>query len=403
MELSVSCLPDGIRPGRTEVVERKGRGHPDTVCDALAERFELELARFYRDRTGLIHHHNVDKALLWSGVAHPRFGGGEVIEPIEIFLAGRATLDVDGLRVPVEELAVEGSRAWLKENLHALDPERHVSVRPLVRPGSADLVDLYKRGAKSGIWLANDTSIGVGYAPLSELERCVQAVERTISAAALERGELAVGEDVKVMGVRRDGAIRLTVGCAFVDRHLEDLNAYLDAKEGVAKRARDTARAATGSDVSVEVNAADDPEAGSIYLTVTGTSAEAGDDGGAGRGNRANGLITPGRPMTLESVAGKNPITHVGKLYNLLAGLISASLVGELPEVREAQCLLVSQIGRPIREPQIADVVLACQEPEASVRERVSELVLDHLARVDTLSQELLLGSLAIDRWPLRQ
>lgn len=68
------------------------------------------------------------------------------------------------------------------------------------------------------------------------------------------------------------------------------------------------------------VNTADDPDSGYVYLTVTGTSAESGDDGQAGRGNRANGLITPFRPMTLEAVAGKNPITHVGTLYNVLAG-----------------------------------------------------------------------------------
>ena len=260
-QLTLTCGSVGAGAGPAEVVERKGLGHPDTICDALAERLGLALSRFYLERLGAIHHHNVDKALLWSGVARPRFGGGEVLEPLEVFLAGRATLEVGDVRVPIEELAVEGSRAWLGKHLHALDPEAHARVRPLVRPGSADLVELYARGAKTGRWLANDTSCGVGYAPLSELETVVDRVERTLSAAARERGQLEVGEDVKVMGVRHEGGIRLTVGTAFVGRHLRDLDAYLAARDGVAEMAREAAATVTAADVAVAVNAADDPAA----------------------------------------------------------------------------------------------------------------------------------------------
>ena len=405
MELSLSCRSAAEPTAGVEVVERKGLGHPDTICDALAERLSQALCRFYLERFGAIHHHNVDKALLWSGVSRPRFGGGEVVEPLEIFLAGRATLELGGVRVPVEELAVEGSRAWLREHLHALDAEAHVRVHCLVRPGSPDLVELYRRGWKSGIWLANDTSCGVGWAPLDELERVVDRVERALSAAARERGRLEVGEDVKVMGVRSGGRLRLTVGCAFVDRFLRDGEAYRAAKDFLAQLAREAARTAIGRDVDVQVNAADDPAAGSYYLTVTGTSAEGGDDGQAGRGNRVNGLIAPGRPMTMESVAGKNPVTHVGKLYNLLASLIAQALVEELPEVAEARCLLLSQIGRPVRDPQVADVALGCREPTPSeaLAGRVEAVVRDHLTRADRLWQELLEGRIALDRWPLRQ
>jgi S-adenosylmethionine synthetase len=388
-----------------EVVERKGLGHPDSICDALAERLSLALSRCYLERFGAIHHHNVDKALLWSGVARPRFGGGEVRAPLEIFLAGRATLEVGGDRVPVEELAVEGSRAWLREHLHALDPLAHVVVHPLVRPGSPDLVELYERGWKSGVWLANDTSCGVGWAPFDELETVVDRVERTLSASARERGRLEVGEDVKVMGVRSEGGIRLTVGCAFVDRFLRDREAYLAAKDAVARLAEQTARSATGCDVAVEVNAADDPAVESFFLTVTGTSAEGGDDGEAGRGNRVNGLIAPGRPMTLESAAGKNPVTHVGKIYNVLASLVAEALVESLPEVAEARCLLLSRIGQPVRDPQIADVTVWCHEPTppAVLEARVESVLRDHLARADRLGEELLAGRLALDRWPLRR
>jgi S-adenosylmethionine synthetase len=404
VKLSLSCV-SGPAPAGVEVVERKGLGHPDTICDALAERLSLGLSRFYRERFGAIHHHNVDKALLWSGVSRPRFGGGRVLEPLEIFLAGRATLEVGGVRVPLEDLAVEGSRAWLREHLHAFDAEAHAVIRPLVRPGSADLVALYERGSRSGVWLANDTSCGVGWAPFDELEGVVDRVERALSSAARERGRAEVGEDVKVMGVRDEGGIRLTVGCAFVDRFLGDAGAYLEAKEGVARLAREAALAVTRRDVAVEVNAADDPAAGSFYLTVTGTSAEGGDDGQAGRGNRVGGLIAPGRPMVMESAAGKNPVTHVGKLYNVMAPLIATALVEELPEVAEAGCLLLSRIGWPVADPPIVDVRLRCHEPTpvGALSERVEAAVRGQLAGADRLFEELLDGRIVLDRWPLRR
>ncbi|MDH3580293.1 MAG: hypothetical protein OEM91_06670, partial [Hyphomicrobiales bacterium] len=98
-----------------EIVERKGIGHPDTICDMLSEQLSVALSRHYQERFGLILHHNVDKALLTAGHAEAAFGGGEVIEPIDIYLSGRATTDVKGEAVPVEELARESASAWFGE------------------------------------------------------------------------------------------------------------------------------------------------------------------------------------------------------------------------------------------------------------------------------------------------
>jgi S-adenosylmethionine synthetase len=99
-----------------EIVERKGLGHPDSICDALAETLSGNLCRAYRRRFGEILHHNVDKALLRGGQATARFGGGSVLAPIDIYLAGRAVSAVGNDAVPIEEIVVEGSRAWLKAN-----------------------------------------------------------------------------------------------------------------------------------------------------------------------------------------------------------------------------------------------------------------------------------------------
>ena len=349
-----------------EIVERKGLGHPDTICDMLSEQLSVALSRYYLDQFGLILHHNVDKALLAAGQSEPRFGAGRIVEPMRIFLSGRATMDVHGKSVPVRDLAEHCARAWFRENMHAMDIEKGIQLHCLLRPGSSDLVDLFVRQRDAGLFLANDTSIGVGYAPLTELERIVLAVERRLNALDFKAEFPASGEDIKVMGVRESNRIVLTISCAFIGRYLSDIAAYVDAKEHLRAVAHETAMQMTSKELMVQLNAADNLVNGSVFLTVSGTSAEAGDDGQTGRGNRPNGLITPCRPMTLEAMAGKNPVTHVGKLYSASASRMAHAIVAEVPGITEAECYLVSQIGTPIDRPHLTHVRVRGAERELS-------------------------------------
>lgn len=392
LKVDVSRLPEPGTPS-FEMVERKGIGHPDTLCDTLAEHLSNALSQFYLERFGMILHHNVDKVLLRGGVSRPRFGGGSVVEPIEIYLAGRATRCFKGVDVPVETLAMECSRDVLKRTFHALDAERHVKIHCLVRPGSDDLVDLFARQQRAGgVWLANDSSIGVGYAPLSPLERNVLALDERVAAAARQTRP-AFGEDLKLLAMRRGRDKFVTVACAICDHYVRDLPAYLGEKRHLAAMAAEV----FGRDAEVTVNAADDPDAGSVYLTVTGTSAEAGDDGQTGRGNRLNGLITPGRPMTMESVAGKNPVSHVGKLYNYAARSIAEAAVSRIEGVAAAECYLASRIGTPVAEPRLAHVRLTTPDGKLPRASRVDEIVRETLASLDSLWRSLL-GSTSL--WP---
>jgi S-adenosylmethionine synthetase len=396
MELSVMPLTSSVGDLDLELCEHKGLGHPDTICDALAERLSVVLCEYYIAHGGTVLHHNVDKALLLGGAARAAFCGGEVLAPIEIHLAGRATLEVEGARVPIEEIARESAVDWLREHLHALDPMRHVKLHCLARPGSHDLVDVYRRRTEAR--LANDTSLGAGYAPLSPLERAVLAAARVLRTMSTDPATPEVGEDVKVMGIRRGDRARLTVSCAFVGRYLRSLADYAASRARVAEGVAAAARAESGLELEVEVNAADDLARGSVFLTVTGTCAEAGDDGQVGRGNRVNGLITPMRPMTLEAAAGKNPVTHVGKLYNLLAHAIAASLVAELPGVAEAHCHLVSRIGHPIGDPPFAGLRLRTVDgrPAEELAAAAESVVRDRLARIDELTERIVAGRIAV-------
>ena len=381
-----------------EIVERKGIGHPDTICDALAEELSRTLCRFYLDKFGIVMHHNVDKVLLAGGTSQPHFGGGEVIAPIEIFLAGRATCEYRGIIVPIDDLVNESCTQWLLSHFHALDPERHIKLHSLIRPGSIDLVELYLRQEQTGVALANDTSCGVGYAPLSELERLVLDVEKLLNSTDTKQAHPEIGEDIKVMGVRREEGFELTVACAFIDRYLSSLDDYAAKKSNLISLVKQAIKSESNMQLRVDVNTADDIDKGSVYLTVTGTSAESGDDGEVGRGNRVNGLITPYRPMNMEAAAGKNPVTHVGKLYNLVAQRVAETLTQELEEVQEAYCFLVSRIGMPITEPQVADLQLVLQDSQTvdAVRSHAEEIVHEQLADINQLRQALLEGSVTV-------
>ena len=394
MDLIVSRLALDERP--VEMVERKGSGHPDSICDALAQTLSRNLCRHYLDRFGTILHHNVDKVLLCGGRSYAKFGGGEVLLPIELYLAGRATTSIGNQSIPVEEIAIEGSRRWLRDHLHALEVDRHVVIHSKVRQGSRDLMHLFARGHNE-IAHANDTSIGVGYAPMSRVERLVLRIDQMLNEQG-RSSRPAWGEDTKVMAVRRGEALSITVACAMVGRHLANLDVYLAETAEIRRQVERLATGAGFTDASVRVNAADVAAAGSVYLTVTGTSAEAGDDGEVGRGNRINGLITPYRPMSLEAAAGKNPVSHVGLLYNLAARQAAEQIVSSVPEIAGAECYLVSEIGQPITAPAVAHLRLATRvgRPVDEFRAKAEGIVRATLHDLPKLAERMAFGELQL-------
>jgi S-adenosylmethionine synthetase len=257
---------------------------------------------------------------------------------------------------------------------------------------------VFSRDTDGDIPLANDTSIGVGYAPMSPLELLVLASEKHINGRNREHDHPAWGEDVKIMGVRHRDAVCLTVACAMIGRYLAHIDDYFAEKAAIKKIVLDLAMQHGFSQCDVSVNAADNPSEGSVYLTVTGTSAEAGDDGQVGRGNRVNGLITPCRPMSLEAAAGKNPLTHVGKIYNVLAREIAETLVATVPQIAAAQCLMVSRIGSPVTNPAILQVKLATRNglPVSQFMQRVEDITADRLAGVPKLIDDFIAGKIGL-------
>ncbi|MFC7212505.1 methionine adenosyltransferase [Saliphagus sp. GCM10025334] len=383
-----------VEDQEVEIVERKGIGHPDSICDGIAESVGSALAREYLDRVGKVLHFNTDETQLVAGEAAPAFGGGEVVDPIYILIVGRATKHYDGQTIPTERIALTAAREYLEAEIPKLTFGEDVVVDVKLGEGSGDLQDVFGEDEVQ-VPMANDTSFGVGHAPLSETEQIVYNAEQRLNREfAAENPYL--GSDVKIMGKREGDSIDVTVAAAMIDEHVPDMDAYVDAVASVREYVADVASEYTDRDVSVYVNTADAVEAGSIYLTVTGTSAEQGDDGSVGRGNRANGLITPNRSMSMEATSGKNPVNHIGKIYNLLSTDIAENVVSEVDGIRDLRVRLLSQIGRPIDEPHVADVHVVTEDNVdlETVRPEIEAIVDDGLANVTDITQRVIDGEL---------
>ena len=397
MELVIEEGGRATAERRFEIVERKGLGHPDSMCDSIMEAAARTLANEYLEHFGQVQHFNLDKALLASGKSSPRFGGGTVDEPMRFVFGDRAMSDVAGHRIPVADLVEETARAWFKTHLRFVDPEKHVVFQSELGEGSAELVSLYDADAPRAP-RANDTSIGVGVAPTTETERLVLETESFLNANAFKNRFPETGEDVKVMGVRQGRRLDLTVALAFVDRFIADEAAYFGKKREVEDElaAHLRSRLEQLDPLAIRINTLDSPGRGAdgAYLTVTGTSAESADSGEVGRGNRLLGFTSVTRPASGEAVAGKNPLCHVGKIYNHLAQR-AADRIASLEAVAEASTFLVSQIGARLDEPQFVSVNLVlCPEAHLSdVRTDIETIFSQTLAEAPHFATDWLRGT----------
>lgn len=367
-----------VNDSPVEIVERKGIGHPDSLCDGIAERISRDYCRWCEENLGVLLHHNFDKVQLVAGEVKVGFGGGHMIKPIRIQIAGRGTSVYDGQKLPMDYLAIEAARSHLRDTMRYLDPVTQVVINCYAGQGASELVSAVEHVE------ANDTSFGVSHWPQSHLEYTVYETAQYINYRLIN--DLPVGEDVKVMGCRTGDNITLTVALPFIAARIKDPKEYGEAKDSAQAEIQAFSNTLIEGKrkVVVDVNTADNAKRGDFYLTLTGTSAECGDDGSVGRGNRVNGLITPFRPASLEAACGKNPISHVGKVYNALALLAAQDIVKQIPTVAEVSVYVLSQIGHPLDQPLVATALVRPKDGQMtpSIEKDVLDVLDQHLANV---------------------
>lgn len=381
---------------KVEVVERKGLGHPDYICDSIMNQVSVELSKEYMQRFGAIMHHNIDKGLLVAGEVKTKFGGGVILKPMRIIFGDRATFEVGGEIIDVKSIAIDTAKKWLQDNLRFVKPDS-VEYQVEIAAGSAELTDIFKR--KDTILGANDTSAAVGYAPMTPTENVVLETERFLNSPDFKKRFPESGEDIKVMGLREGNDLQLIVADSLVDMFIESEKEYFRKKEELLEEIKTYVAERTDLETSVALNTLDRDGRGmgGIYLTVTGTSAEDADSGQVGRGNRVNGIIPLNRPVSSEAAAGKNPVSHVGKIYNVLSHRIANEIYINVPDIKEVYVWLLSQIGEPIDQPRIAAAQVIMERGSlGDVEKEVNEVIDKELANIQEFCMELAYGKIPV-------
>ena len=184
-------------------------------------------------------------------------------------------------------------------------------------------------------------------------------------------------------------SIEVTTCIPFIGRYTPSIDFYQEKVKWLKEIIEQEVKNLVNNQYSlnIAINNRDVIEMNEVYLTATGSSVESGDEGMVGRGNRVNGVISMTNPMSMEAASGKNPIYHIGKLYNVLAQDV-ASKIYNLYKVA-CKVYLVSQTGRDLRDPWQCVVVLdsrKCSEKD------ISDLVKKELSDIQNLSNDLIFG-----------
>lgn len=381
----------GINDRQFEVVERKGMGHPDTICDGLAEEISIEYSRYCLENFGCILRHMIDKISVTGGLTQVTFGGGKMISPAKIHLKGRFTDSVGDIKIPYKEISrsvilkqFEKIYSNFSEDQIIIEDNTHFSPGPgIIFDKSGD-----SRNVRKGFFInqteetikyhnnelrSNDTSTTVCYYPVSALEKIVRDLENYLNSEEIKQNYPYIGTDIKIMGKRDGSNISLTLCVPLISKYVDSIDEYNKKIKIVHDLANDflvDARSVYCIDLSINTRDREDKD--DLYLTLLGSALESGDEGSVGRGNRIHGVIPFTRNFTTEAACGKNPVYHIGKIYSAFAYAI-AKYVYENFNI-ENTVYLTSQIGRSINNPWAISID-TCVEIDNIMRKNISEYV----------------------------
>lgn len=394
------------KPGiKFEVVERKGLGHPDTLADKLAENLSVQYSKYTLEKFGAILHHNFDKTGLLGGASFVKFGKGYLTKPIRVLLNGRASNKFGQTIIPVEEILRETVEKMITESLPNIDPNKdidiHYNLSTASSPGKTD--EKRSQEGTRKYWFeprnlddlkelkslnSNDTSLGCAYWPLSTLENMVLSIETYLNSREFNNINPWCGSDIKIMGTRTKDQANITLCIPQIANHVISVDQYRNNLMFAVNEIKKIIlnNGFNGNNINININTRDDYAVSELYLTATGSSIESGDEGLVGRGNRINGLITPNRPMSIEGACGKNPVYHIGKLYNIAAQEIAKKIYERYHLYNEVY--LISQSGRLLIDPWLCTVFLA--NIDEKLNNEIKLLIREYLPTISQITNKLI-------------
>ena len=371
-----------------EVVERKGVGHPDTLADGIAELSSISYSAYCLREFGAILHHNLDKVGVFGGLARFDWTHGEHVRPLRIVFGGRASMRFGTAHVPVQDILEAAAKEYLQ---YALPGLRHAPV---------EFIHLTSDSSKFDRWFSpnslgdlpeyrnakcNDTAYVVGSAPFTTAERIAFEVE------ALLREYTWAGSDIKVLVVRHKDKYRVTVCVPALVGHFQSAADYMDTLNHTEEAVRTHIMTAHFlDDLNLAINAharlANSDPASAGYVTLSGSAIDYGEDGLVGRGNARTGLIQPNRRHGNETLFGKNPTYHVGKVYGYFVDSIAAriSRAGT-----DCECTMSTRNGAPLNRPETCSVTVAMPIDSDFIRRIINETLESHDFGLRLVSERL--------------
>jgi S-adenosylmethionine synthetase len=383
-------------------------GTPGHARRSSRRRLSRAYSRYTQGRFGAVLHHNFDKLAILGGASEVRYGEGRMVSPVRVLVNGRAARLCGDNEIPVDKLLRTTTEEFFAERLPELDGHLSIELNVTNNPSpgavhTADgpppersswfaprsLDDLRERH----VLLANDTSLGTGWAPENQLEKFAHDLFDHLSGPSMFRQtHVWCGSDVKVMAYGTCREVDIVLCVPQKSCHVASRCHYLANRHTVlAECRRLAAERVPDLPARFRLNVRDIPECDELYLTYTGSSIESGDEGMVGRGNRVNGLITPLRPMNIEGANGKNPVYHVGKLYNIAARRIAQRLAEATGDYAEVH--LVSATGEPLARPWRVVVRLVA---DGMPIDRVHAVLLDVLDNFAALTSEIITTDLVL-------
>lgn len=377
----------------SELIERKGAGHPDSIADELAALVSQAYSKYTIDNCdGMILHHQIDKLMIIGGKAEVDFGKGRFVEPIRIVLSGRISREYLGKTLPVKQIYTDVIKDYFADRFPMVDFSRDIQLIDFltsyagpgtIKESSGSIAHMFNPAAKEAVrgyeaLVANDTSYCVAYEPLSDLEAAIYNLERYLTDKKTKEKYPWLGSDIKIMAYRQGKNVDMTSCIPQIAMHVHSMDSYLQNLDTIAKEIETFIRKAIPKyDVHFSLNTKDKFSTKNIYLTVTGASLS-GDIGVVGRGNRTNGLITAHRPMSLEGTNGKNPRYYSGFIYAVATKNIAKRIYNETSE----PCIveIVSQNGGNLLAPWHTRVTTLADAAH------VQRIVTEELADIPTIS-----------------
>ncbi len=395
-----------------EIVERKGIGHPDTLCDTIAEKVSQAYSQYCLKRYGIILRHMVDKIALSGGATKVKFGGGEMQKPIRLYLNCRFTRTYQQEDIPYLKIVKETVYKHFVNVLPLLDLDQWLTIVDNTHcapgPGVVYEADGSTQNERQFFFeipqkefaifhdnnlRSNDTSTAVAYSPLSTTEKIVMFIETTLNEKEFKKLYPYVGTDIKVMVKRMKKRLGITVCIPFIAVYTPDKEFYFKKLQFLEDFIKQLVVSKFGQfDVTVSLNTRDNLNKSDYYLTLTGSAIESGDEGVVGRGNRHNGVIPFTRHMSMEACCGKNPVYHVGKLYTAICSLISDEIYRFIG--LETYVYLTSQMGRSLSNPWFACVEVCGEKVMSNQRQMIEAIVERNLADINKTTQKIVKGEL---------